>query len=107
MRWLLHCGFHQTKGIRAGLTDLNNDNRHRTQGREEYLRRRQHLEALQNLLKKALGARLEMDRECRRQARLVAERQYKIVKPDATHDEVDQALANGGEQVFAQAVRRR
>lgn len=62
------------------MSNLNDENRHRAQSGEEYLRRRQHLEALQNLFKKTLGARLDTERECRKQARLVAERQYKIGK---------------------------
>ncbi len=71
----------QTRGIRNALTELNDDNRHRPQQAEEYMRRRQHLEAVQNLFKKTLGARLDMDRACRSQARAVAERQYKIGQP--------------------------
>jgi hypothetical protein len=77
----------QTRGIRNALTELNDNNRHRPQPAEEYMRRRQHLEGLQNLFKKTLGARLDMDRECRRQARLVAERQYRIGKPSTVHVE--------------------
>lgn len=59
-------------------------------------------------LKKSFDQELKnyqlMESQYRGQYRVQMERQYRIVKPDATQEEVDQAVQSGETQVFSQAI---
>lgn len=59
-------------------------------------------------LKKSFDQELKnyqlMESQYRGQYRTQMERQYRIVRPDATQEEVDQAVQSGETQVFSQAV---
>ncbi|KAJ7750654.1 syntaxin [Mycena metata] len=52
----------------------------------------------------ALQTYRQVEQEYQTKARQRVERQYRIVKPDATQDEINQAIEGGGEQVFMQAL---
>ena len=59
-------------------------------------------------LKKSFDQELKnyqlMESQYRGQYRVQMERQYRIVKPDATQEEVEQAVHSGETQIFSQAV---
>ncbi|KAF8467394.1 t-SNARE [Kalaharituber pfeilii] len=59
-------------------------------------------------LKKSFDAELKnyqlMESQYRGQYRQQMERQYRIVKPDATQEEVDRAVQSGETQIFSQAI---
>jgi len=61
-----------------------------------------------DVLKKSFDAELKnyqlMESQYRGQYRTQMERQYRIVKPDATAEEIEQAVASGETQVFSQAI---
>ena len=59
-------------------------------------------------LKKSFDSELKnyqlMEGQYRGQYRAQMERQYRIVKPDATQEEIDRAVESGETQIFSQAV---
>ncbi|KAJ7252371.1 t-SNARE [Mycena haematopus] len=52
----------------------------------------------------ALQTYQQVEQEYRAKSRQRVERQYKIVKPDATPEEISEAISGGGDQVFMQAL---
>ncbi|KAJ7023366.1 t-SNARE [Mycena alexandri] len=52
----------------------------------------------------ALQTYRQIEQEYQAKARQRVERQYRIVKPDATQDEISEAISGGGDQVFMQAL---
>jgi syntaxin 1B/2/3 len=56
-------------------------------------------------LKKAINTYQTVESEFRRRVREQQERQYRIVRPDATNEEVQQACEDPNQQIFQQAVR--
>ncbi|KAJ7496505.1 t-SNARE [Mycena latifolia] len=52
----------------------------------------------------ALQTYQRVEQEYRAKSRQRVERQYRIVKPDATQEEIADAISGGGEQVFMQAL---
>lgn len=55
-------------------------------------------------LKKAINTYQTVESEFRRRVREQQERQYRIVRPDATEEEVRQACEEPNQQIFQQAV---
>ncbi|KAF9005575.1 t-SNARE [Cyathus striatus] len=66
--------------------------------------RRNQLNLLRSQFADALRKYQRVEQENRAKLRERAERQFKIVKPDATPEEVREVVEGGGHQVFAQAL---
>lgn len=73
------------------------------QGQDAELRRNR-IALLQSKFMEAIQSYQLMEKENRAKSRQRVERQLKIVKPDATPEEVAAAFEGGGEQIFAQAL---
>lgn len=56
-------------------------------------------------LKATINKYQNLEAEFRRDSKAAAERQYRIVRPDATEEEVQQAVENPDAPIFQQAVR--
>lgn len=64
-----------------------------------------HIRQVETQLEEVIQAYQKMQREYRRGVESQVERQYRIVKPDATEEEVREAIDNAGDvQIFSDAV---
>lgn len=121
-----------SNAIRARIVQMAQRNRRSTLGDPGFEARKKQLEGLQSAFKRALEELFQVEKEARAKARERIERQYKTgelrkelssridgageltsirlhtVKPTATQEELDEALAGSvsGRQVFAEAVSR-
>ncbi|KAJ7108819.1 syntaxin-like protein [Mycena epipterygia] len=73
-------------------------------GKQEKEMRQNRVTVVRTKFTEALQTYQQVEQEYRTKSRQRVERQYKIVKPDATQDEIAEVIAGGGEQVFMQAL---
>ncbi|KAJ6593098.1 t-SNARE [Mycena capillaripes] len=73
-------------------------------GRQEKEMRQNRVTLLRTRFTEALQTYQQAERDYRGKSRLRVERQYRIVKPEATQEEITEAISGGGEQVFMQAL---
>ncbi|KAF7350826.1 Syntaxin-like protein psy1 [Mycena sanguinolenta] len=73
-------------------------------GRQEKEMRQNRVTHALTKFKEALQTYQQVEQDYRVKSRQRVERQYKIVKPDATPEEIADAIAGGGDQVFMQAL---
>ncbi|KAL8286980.1 hypothetical protein RQP46_003986 [Phenoliferia psychrophenolica] len=93
-----------TNSIRNQITALNNQNR-ATSG-QDFNTRKTQIATLQNSFKRALQEYQDVEKKSRDKYRQRMERQIRIVKPDATQEEIKAAFddSQGGQQIFSQAL---
>ena len=91
--------------VHAQLASLRTDVLHTTHARGEFEFKKRHVASVSADFDKTLRAYLEQERRFEAQRREQVARQYRIVNPDATGEEVARVVEEGGgEGVFAQAV---
>lgn len=92
--------------IRQRIVEMAARNRRSAVGDPSFEVRKKQVEGLQAAFKRALEELFAVEKEARRRARERLERQYQIVKPQATQEELDEALSGSleGRQIFAEAV---
>ncbi|KAJ6473313.1 syntaxin-like protein [Mycena vulgaris] len=73
-------------------------------GRQEKEMRQNRVTHVRTKFTEALQTYQQVEQEYRAKSRQRVERQYRIVKPDATQEEITEAISGGGEQVFMQAL---
>ncbi|KAF8140859.1 t-SNARE [Mycena galopus ATCC 62051] len=73
-------------------------------GKQEKEMRQNRVTHLRTKFTEALQTYQQVEQEYRTKARQRVERQYKIVKPDATPEEISEAISGGENQVFMQAL---
>ncbi|GAA5976041.1 hypothetical protein JCM10908_005366 [Rhodotorula pacifica] len=95
-----------TNAIRNRITVLNDANRKSPQGDSGFNTRKLQIANLQNSFKRALEEYNLVEKRSREKYRDRMARQIKIVKPDATDDEIRAAWddSQGGAQIFSQAL---
>lgn len=95
-----------TNSIRNRITVLNDANRKSPQGDQGFNTRKLQIANLQNSFKRALEEYNLVEKRSREKYRDRMARQIKIVKPDATDDEIRAAWddSQGGAQIFSQAL---
>ncbi|POY76752.1 hypothetical protein BMF94_0001 [Rhodotorula taiwanensis] len=95
-----------TNTIRNRITVLNDANRKSPQGDPGFNTRKLQIANLQNSFKRALEEYNLVEKRSREKYRDRMARQIKIVKPDATDDEIRAAWddSQGGAQIFSQAL---
>ncbi|GAA5853927.1 hypothetical protein JCM5353_007154, partial [Sporobolomyces roseus] len=95
-----------TNSIRNRITKLNDQNKRSVQGDPNFNTRKLQIANLQNSFKRALEEYNLVEKRSRDKYRQRMERQIKIVKPDATQEEIRAAYddSQGGAQIFSQAL---
>ncbi|KPV76429.1 uncharacterized protein RHOBADRAFT_25495 [Rhodotorula graminis WP1] len=95
-----------TNSIRNRITKLNDINKKSPQGDPNFATRKLQIGNLQNGFKRALEEYNLVEKRSREKYRDRMARQIKIVKPDATDDEIKAAWedSQGGAQIFSQAL---
>ncbi|GAA5914303.1 uncharacterized protein JCM6883_001806 [Sporobolomyces salmoneus] len=95
-----------TNSIRNRITKLNDQNKRSVQGDPNFNTRKLQIANLQNSFKRALEEYNLVEKRSRDKYRQRMERQIKIVKPDATQEEIKAAYddSQGGAQIFSQAL---
>ncbi|KAK4703674.1 syntaxin 1B/2/3, partial [Phenoliferia sp. Uapishka_3] len=95
-----------TNQIRNQITSLNNANKQSQPGDSDFKTRKTQIATLQNSFKRALQDYQEVEKKSRDKYRQRMERQIRIVKPDATQEEIKAAFddSTGGQQIFSQAL---
>ncbi|BGP54481.1 hypothetical protein JCM8202_001560 [Rhodotorula sphaerocarpa] len=95
-----------TNAIRNRITVLNDANRKSPQNDPGFNTRKLQIANLQNSFKRALEEYNLVEKRSREKYRDRMARQIKIVKPDATDDEISAAWndSQGGAQIFSQAL---
>ncbi|GAA5910797.1 hypothetical protein JCM8208_000999 [Rhodotorula glutinis] len=95
-----------TNSIRNRITKLNDVNKKSPQGDPNFATRKLQIGNLQNGFKRALEEYNLVEKRSREKYRDRMARQIKIVKPDATDDEIKAAWedSQGGAQIFSQAL---
>ncbi|TNY21400.1 Proteophosphoglycan ppg4, partial [Rhodotorula diobovata] len=95
-----------TNSIRNRITKLNDINKKSPQGDPNFPTRKLQIGNLQNGFKRALEEYNLVEKRSREKYRDRMARQIKIVKPDATDDEIKAAWedSQGGAQIFSQAL---
>ncbi|KAJ7646017.1 t-SNARE [Mycena polygramma] len=73
-------------------------------GKQEKEMRQNRTKHLRDKFVEALQTYQQVEQEYRAKARQRVERQYRIVKPEATQQEINEAIEGGGDQVFMQAL---
>ncbi|KAJ7165533.1 t-SNARE [Mycena crocata] len=73
-------------------------------GKQEKKTRQDHVARVRTRFTEALQTYQQVEQDYRAKSRQRVERQYRIVKPDATQEEISEAISGGGEQVFMQAL---
>lgn len=97
-----------TNSIRNRITKLNDQNKRSVSGDPNFNTRKLQIANLQNSFKRSLEEYNLVEKRSRDKYRQRMERQIKIVKPDATQEEIRAAYedSQGGAQIFSQAVCR-
>ncbi|GAA5974264.1 hypothetical protein JCM11641_003364 [Rhodosporidiobolus odoratus] len=95
-----------TNSIRNRITKLNDANRQTPQGDPNFNTRKLQIANLQNSFKRALEEYNMVEKRSREKYRERMARQIKIVKPDASEQEIRAAWddSQGGAQIFSQAL---
>ncbi|GAA6059726.1 hypothetical protein JCM10212_000254 [Sporobolomyces blumeae] len=95
-----------TNSIRNRITKLNDQNKRSVANDPNFNTRKLQIANLQNSFKRALEEYNLVEKRSRDKYRQRMERQIKIVKPDATQDEIRAAFddSQGGAQIFSQAL---
>ncbi|GAA5965176.1 hypothetical protein JCM3765_002867 [Sporobolomyces pararoseus] len=95
-----------TNSIRNRITKLNDQNKRSVQGDPNFNTRKLQIANLQNSFKRSLEEYNLVEKRSRDKYRQRMERQIKIVKPDATQEEIRAAYGDsqGGAQIFSQAL---
>ncbi|KAM0754804.1 t-SNARE [Meredithblackwellia eburnea MCA 4105] len=95
-----------TNSIRNQITSLNNQNKQSVAGDANFNVRKGQIATLQNSFKRALQEYQEVEKKSRDKYRQRMERQIRIVKPDATQEEIRAAFDDSasGQQIFSQAL---
>lgn len=96
-----------TNSIRNRISALNEANKKRSQpGEPEFQQRKNQIAALQTSFRSQLEEYNSVEKRSRDKYRQRMERQIRIVKPDATQEEIRAAFDNStsGQQIFSQAV---
>ncbi|ORX95986.1 t-SNARE [Basidiobolus meristosporus CBS 931.73] len=97
--------FQLGNSIKERLKSMNLANRKATGGPGQAQIRKNKYQALQEKFVEAIKKYQAVEYESRNRYRERMERQYRIVKPDASEDEIDRVLdEDGGGQLFAQAL---
>ncbi|KAF7362538.1 Syntaxin-like protein psy1 [Mycena venus] len=73
-------------------------------GRQEKEMRQNRVTHVRTKFTEALQTYQQVEQDYRVKSRQRVERQYRIVKPDATPEEITEAISGGGDQVFMQAL---
>ncbi|CEQ42184.1 SPOSA6832_03971 [Sporobolomyces salmonicolor] len=96
-----------TNSIRNRITKLNDQNKRSVAGDPNFATRKLQIANLQNSFKRGLEEYNLVEKRSRDKYRQRMERQIKIVKPDATQEEIKAAFddSQGGAQIFSQASR--
>ncbi|GAA5919730.1 hypothetical protein JCM1841_000773 [Sporobolomyces salmonicolor] len=95
-----------TNSIRNRITKLNDQNKRSVAGDPNFATRKLQIANLQNSFKRGLEEYNLVEKRSRDKYRQRMERQIKIVKPDATQEEIKAAFddSQGGAQIFSQAL---
>lgn len=95
-----------TNSIRNRITKLNDQNKRSVSGDPNFNTRKLQIANLQNSFKRSLEEYNLVEKRSRDKYRQRMERQIKIVKPDATQEEIRAAYedSQGGAQIFSQAL---
>lgn len=94
-----------TQSLRNRITKLNDTNKRSKKGDPDFNVRKTQIGSLQSSFKRALEEYNLVEKRSRDKYRQRMERQIKIVKPDATQDEIRAAFDdNSGGQIFSQAL---
>ncbi|KAK9765926.1 hypothetical protein K7432_005366 [Basidiobolus ranarum] len=97
--------FQLGNNVKERLKTMNLANRKATGGPGQVQIRRNKYQALQEKFVEAIKSYQKVEYESRSRYRERMERQYRIVKPDASEEEIDKVLdEDGGNQLFAQAL---
>ncbi|ORY73230.1 t-SNARE [Leucosporidium creatinivorum] len=95
-----------TNSIRNRITKLNEQNKRSPAGDPDFNTRKLQIGGLQNAFKRGLEEYNLVEKKSREKYRQRMERQIRIVKPDATQEEIKAAFddSQGGQQIFSQAL---
>ncbi|KAK4050899.1 hypothetical protein OIO90_004875 [Microbotryomycetes sp. JL221] len=95
-----------TNSIRNRITKLNEHNKRSPAGDPDFNTRKLQIGGLQNSFRRALEEYNLVEKRSRDKYRQRMERQIRIVKPDATQEEIKAAFDNqqAGQQIFSQAL---
>lgn len=95
-----------TNSIRNRITKLNDHNKRSPAGDPDFNTRKLQIGGLQNAFRRALEEYNLVEKRSRDKYRQRMERQIRIVKPDATQEEIKAAFENqqAGQQIFSQAL---
>ncbi|KAK4053510.1 hypothetical protein OIV83_001678 [Microbotryomycetes sp. JL201] len=95
-----------TNSIRNRITKLNDQNKRSPAGDPDFNTRKLQIGGLQNSFRRALEEYNLVEKRSRDKYRQRMERQIRIVKPDATQEEIKTAFENqqAGQQIFSQAL---
>ncbi|KAK7057828.1 syntaxin-like protein psy1 [Favolaschia claudopus] len=75
-----------------------------TQGKQEREIRQNRVQHVRTKFTEGLQTYQRVEQDYRAKSRTRVERQYRIVKPDATPEEINAVVSGGGDQVFMQAL---
>ncbi|KAJ7099281.1 t-SNARE [Mycena belliarum] len=94
----------QSAALKDRVTRLQGAVSPGARGRQEKEMRQNRVTHVRAKFMEALQTYQQVEQEYRAKSRQRVERQYRIVKPDATQEEISEVVSGGGDQVFMQAL---